>query len=137
MFQPFILHITCLWFAGILAKPKHVGNAFTYWNLTNVHWMTVTLSSGATTLFKIFYISSTFTNIIPFISISFCCSPLKQGLFVLPYVIFWNKNLTFFASFIISVLRMTNSFFASKNKNCRIYHGCDFEFTDWLIWLVH
>ena len=32
--QPFILHVTCLWFAGTLAKPKHVGNAFTYLNFT-------------------------------------------------------------------------------------------------------
>ena len=45
MFQPFILHITCLWFAGTLAKPKHVGNAFTYLNLTK-RLLTVTLSSG-------------------------------------------------------------------------------------------
>ena len=33
IFQSFILHITCMQFAATLAKPKHVGNAFTYLNL--------------------------------------------------------------------------------------------------------
>ena len=32
-FQPFILHITCMQFAATLAKPEHVGNAFTSLNL--------------------------------------------------------------------------------------------------------
>ena len=32
---------------------------------------------------------------------------------------------------------MTNLFFAFKNKNCRVYHECAFEFTGLLIWLVH
>ena len=33
MFQPFILLLTYLGFAGTLAKPKHVGNSFTNLNL--------------------------------------------------------------------------------------------------------
>ena len=40
-------------------------------------------------------------------------------------------------SFIISMLRMSNWFFVFKNKNCRVYQEFAFEFTDWLIWLVH
>ena len=32
-FQSLILHITCMRFDATLAKPKHVGNAFTYLNL--------------------------------------------------------------------------------------------------------
>ena len=27
--------------------------------------------------------------------------------------------------------------FAFKNKSSRVYHECAFEFTDWLIWLIH
>ena len=122
MFQPFILHVTCLWFAGTLAKPKHVGNAFTYLNLTK-RLLTVTLSSGYHT-FQDIYISSTFTNItMPFISITLCCSPLKQCL-LLPYAFFFkSKSYTFFVFFIIFMLWMTNLFFAFKNKNCRVYHN--------------
>ena len=47
IFQPFILHITCLSFPATLAKPKHVGNAFTYLNLflQNVY-MTITLNGS-------------------------------------------------------------------------------------------
>ena len=33
--------------------------------------------------------------------------------------------------------RMTNLFFAFKSKDYRVYHECVFEFTDWLISLVH
>ena len=98
------------------------------------------------------YISSTFNNIssltnifnlliAPFV---FCCSPLKQCLFLLWYAYFENQNITIFASFFISMLRIafewpyaSNLFFAFKNKNYRVYHEFAFEFTDWLIWLNH
>ena len=71
----------------------------------------------------------------PFISITFCCSLLKPCLLLLSYAVFLNQNLTFFAIFIISMLRMTNLSFAFKSKNCRVYHKRAFELTDWVIWL--
>ena len=98
----------------------------------------------ASTLFKILYISSTFTNIAtPFVSINLDIlqNPLEQRLFLLSYVFFKSRNITFFASFFIFILSMINLLFTFKNKNycylCRFYHKCVFELTDWLIWLVH
>ena len=133
MFQPFILHITCLWFAGTLAKPKHVGNAFTYLNLTK-RLLSVTLSSGNHTfqdILRLIYFqwcnnNFHFNNLLLFsnkaMSSSFICLFLKS-----------KSNI--FASFIISMLRMTNLFFCFKIKEWRTYHECAFEFTHWIIWL--
>ena len=96
------------------------------------------------TLFKIMYISSTFTNATTrfiLINLDILQNTLEQRVFLLSYVFFKNWNIIFFASFFIYMLRMINLFFAFKNKNCcylcRYYHECVFELTDWLIWLVH
>ena len=98
----------------------------------------------ASTLFKILYISSTFTNITtPFVSINLDIlqNPLEQRLFPLSYVFLKNQSITYFASFFIFMLKLINLNFAFRNKNCcylcRFYHECAFELTDWLIWLVH
>ena len=68
--QPFILHITCLWFTATLVKLVRVGNVFTYLNLYGQNvYMTVTLPH---LLLPLLYISYTFTNMTkPFISITF------------------------------------------------------------------
>ena len=50
--------------------------------------------------------------------------------------LFVKSKYNIFRFFFISVMdmhRMTNLFFAFKHKNCRVYHECTFEFTDWLI----
>ena len=61
--------------------------------------------------------------------------------FVTHMSFFKSLSITFFASFFISMLRITNLFFVFKNKNCyyhyRFYHGCAFKLIDWLIWFVH
>ena len=59
-----------------------------------------------------------------------CCPPLKQCLFLLSYALFLKSKSNIFSFSFISMLRMNNLFFAFKNKNCRIYHECAFEFTD-------
>ena len=106
----------------------------------------------ASRLFKILYISSTFTNItISFISINFailwnawfskisCKIYWSNVFFFFPMSFLKSKHSSF--CFFVSMLRMTNLFFAFKNKSCchffRFYHECAFELTDWLIWLVH
>ena len=103
----------------------------------------------ASTIFKILYISPTFTNItIPLISITFVvlwnarvfkifCKIHSSNVFFFLYVPFLNLKHNIFRFFFIFMLRMTNLFFAFKNKNYRFYHERAFEMTDWLIWLVH
>ena len=94
-----------------------------------------------------------FANItMPFISINFavlwnawfsnifCKIHLKND-FSFSQVSFLKSKHNIFCFFFISMLRMTNLFFAFKNKNCcylcHFYHECAFELTDWLFWLVH
>ena len=131
MFQPFILHTYNM--SVIYWNSREAKTCCKYIYLFKLDEMFIDCYRllTVTTHFKIFYIPSTFTNIImSFISITFCCSPLKQCLLLLSYVFFLNQNLTFFGSFIISLLRMTNFFLLSKIS--RVHHECAFEFTDWL-----
>ena len=51
--------------------------------------------------------------------------------------LFLKPKSNIFRFFYISMLRLANLFFAFKNNNCRVYHECAFELTDWIIWLVH
>ena len=72
------------------------------------------LKTVASTLFKVIYISSTFTNITtPSISINLDIlqNLSEQRIFRLSYVFFKNQSITFFASFFIHMLRMINLFF--------------------------
>ena len=103
IFQRFLLHKTCLWFAATLTKTKHVENAFTLkfhrhvW--TNNQWL-ADFSKCCTShlLLLISFISINFAvlwNV--WFSKIFC--KMEQCLFFLSYVFFKNQNITFFASF--------------------------------------
>ena len=71
-----------------------------------------------TTHFKIFYISSTFTNItVSFISITFCCSPLKQYL-LLSYAFFLKSKSNIFRFFYFFSASNDQRFLAFKNILC-------------------
>ena len=90
----------------------------------------------ASTLFKMLHISSTFNNItIPFFSTTFVILHWSNVFFFFHMLFFQNQTL--FSSFFFSMLRMNNLFFIFKNKNCRGYHECTFEFTNRLIWSLH
>ena len=88
---------------------------------------------------------------IPFISVNFAvlwnawfskifCKTHWSNVFFFSCFFLKSKHNTF-CIFFISMLRMTNLFFAFKNKNCcylcRFYHEYAFELIDWLIWLAH
>ena len=124
--QPFILHITCMRFPATLAKPKFVGNPFTYLNLLLrtkhlydcyakqwlVHFSRY-CTSHLLSLIKqnlSFQQSLLFSIEVMFFS-SFICLFLKSNIFCF---------------FFISMLQMNNLFFSFKNKNCRVYHECTF-----------
>ena len=121
-------------FAATLANSKHVGNAFAYLNLflqtKRLHdcyanqWHLISL-----------YISSTFTKITIFSILTTSVLLYGSNVFFFFHVLFLKPSI--FCFFFISILWMNNSIFTFKNKNCRVYHECTFEFSDWLIWLIH
>ena len=114
---------------------------------------------GSSRLFKILYISSTFTKKLylswsPFVEIGynkFCCSlkrlifwhilqnPFKQCVFHLWYVFFLNENIIFSASYFYA--SNDQLIFAFENNNCcylcRFCQECAIELIDCLIdWFI-